>query len=86
MDIPLDTTTLILDLRDRMARFETKLDMHNLAHDIIDRRLDKLEEVSDEHGVAIAASKVRMTTYAGVASATITVLTLLGDRIWNIFG
>lgn len=90
MTAPLDTTALILDLRDRMARIETKLDSHYEAHLVIDRRLEALEARADQtdslvsaNASDIAEGKTRWSTLAAIASAIIAILSLLGDRLWT---
>lgn len=89
MEITIDT--LILDLRDRMARIETKLDTHQTSHDVIDRRLDKLEATQEEHDTRIDANRseivtarARVATIGAIGGGVVTVLTLLGDHFWNI--
>ncbi|MBB3910171.1 hypothetical protein [Sphingomonas desiccabilis] len=90
---PNDTTPLILDLRDRMARIETKLDGHNEAHITIDRRLDKLEATQEAQAIlvaenrsAIETGKARVATVGAIAGGLMAVLTFLGDHFWNILG
>lgn len=84
------TTVLILDLRDRMARIETKLDGHQEAHTVIDRRLDAIEEqVGDiasrtsSNSAEVAASKARYATLVAVGSGVVSTLGLFGDHIWK---
>jgi hypothetical protein len=80
----MENTPLILDLRDRMARIETKLDGHLEAHTIIDKRLDKLEIQAEESSSAIAAFKVRWATFSALGGAVISIIAMLGDRFWNL--
>lgn len=89
MDTP-HPTTLILDLRDRMARIETKIDGHYESHVVIDKRLDALEaDVKsmdgriDANTQEISTGKAKFATLAAVASAIIAVLSLLGDHLWS---
>lgn len=84
------TTSLILDLRDRMARIETKLDGHQEAHATIDKRFDTLEatvadidERTDRNSSDIAANKVRYATFAAVGAAILSFLSLAGEHIWK---
>lgn len=79
------TTDLILDLRDRMARIETKLDGHQEQHRTLDKRIDDLEARTDENSAAIAAAKVRFATLAAVASGVMAILGFLGEHLWSLF-
>ncbi|WP_375272842.1 hypothetical protein [Sphingomonas sp.] len=74
---------MILDLRDRMVRIETKLDTHHEAHVVIDKRLDDLDTRTEANTTAIAASRVRVATLSAVASAVVAGLSLLGDHLWT---
>jgi chromosome segregation ATPase len=91
MEAP-NSTTLILDLRDRMARIETKLDAHHDAHTVIDRRLDKIEaEVASlddritSNRSDIDAGKAKVATLGAVGGGVIAVATMLGDHLWSLF-
>lgn len=89
---PHSPTTLILDLRDRMARIETKLDTHHDAHRIIDKRLDKAEAdiaALDDRVAStrteIATGKASVATAGAIGGGIFAALSFLGDRFWNIF-
>lgn len=89
MDTP-HPTTLILDLRDRMARIETKIDGHYESHVVIDRRLDALEaDVKsldgriDGNSQDISTAKAKFTTLTAVVSAIFALMSLLGDNLWS---
>lgn len=75
---------MILDLRDRMVRIETKLDGHNAAHVLIDKRLDKLEGDSETFRSQLAAYKVRAATISSIAAAVIAILGVVGDHLWSL--
>ncbi|WP_066803388.1 hypothetical protein [Sphingomonas asaccharolytica] len=92
MDTNNSNTGLILDLRDRMARIETKLDAHHDAHTVIDKRLDKVEAaVSDlddritANRSDIDAGKAKVATLGAVGGGVIAVATMLGDHLWSLF-
>lgn len=91
-------THLILDLRDRMARIETKLDGHHEAHnnidkcfDAVDKRLVSLEDRQTAQSLLvaetkseIALSKARVATLAAVGSGLIAIATFLADHLWSL--
>jgi hypothetical protein len=83
---------MILDLRDRMVRIETKLDAHHEAHQVIDRRLDiaearqvALDSRIDVVETEIARGKAKFATAAGIGGGAVAILSALGDRFWNMF-
>ena len=87
------TTNLILDLRDRMARFETKLDGHFEAHVLIDKRFERIEARVEDQDVRInaaaaeiATNKTRYATLAAVASAILAILGVAGEHILKLLG
>lgn len=94
MDFP-NPTTLILDLRDRMARIETKLDGHHDAHVVIDKAFEligkRFDTVEAEHtalalAVAedkgdLAISKAKLATLVTAGSAAVTFAVFVGDRL-----
>lgn len=77
-------TSLILDLRDRMTRIETKLDGHNEAHSLIDRRLDKLEADSATQRQLLSAFQVRAATVASIFAGFVAILGAVGDHVWSL--
>lgn len=97
MDIP-NHTNLILDLRDRMARIETKLDGHHEAHVTIDKcfaavdarlalietRQTAQESVSTSTRTEIAISKAKLATLATVGTSAIAVVTFVADHLWTL--
>lgn len=82
---PNDNTPLILDLRDRMARIETKLDVHNETHRLIDRRLDTNEADIEYLKTEVATGKAKVATAGAIGGGVFALLGFLGDRFWNIF-
>ena len=88
MDDALSSPTgLILDLRERMVRIETKLDSHNDAHAYIDRRFDGIDKVLLGHktlveanSAAIAASSTRVKLLAGIGTVALGIIPFLADH------
>lgn len=83
-DLQVQMTTIILDLRDRMARIETKLDGHQDQHVAIDKRFEALEDTVNDHNEVITTFKTRVATLSAVASAIIALLVFVGEHVWQL--
>jgi chromosome segregation ATPase len=97
MDIP-SSTTLILDLRDRMARIETKLDEHHREHAMIDRafelvgkRIEAIETRQDAEATKvndikadIAVSRAKVAMLVTIGTSLVAGITYFAEHIWGM--